>query len=105
MADVSAEANGSSDELMPDSKRPPVTVSASDKTIAHPRLTEEHYVVGPYGEDELEAIDERGRRWYTLRPDPRRRVDFIGFNYTWWLLIWVLLIFLVFLPWGYGWGY
>jgi len=28
----------------------------------------------------------------------------IGFNYTWWL-IWIVFIFLVFLPWGRGWGY
>jgi hypothetical protein len=27
-----------------------------------------------------------GRRWYHLRPEPRGRADFIGFNYTWWLI-------------------
>jgi hypothetical protein len=70
----------------------------------HPRLIEEHRIVGPRGEDELEATDERGRRWYHLRPDPRRRADFIGFNYTWWL-IWIAFIFILFLPWGRGWGY
>jgi len=70
----------------------------------HPRLIEEHHIVGPHGEDEIEATDERGRRWYHLRPEPRGRADFIGFNYTWWL-IWILFIFIVFLPWGRGWGY
>jgi hypothetical protein len=70
----------------------------------HPRLIEEHHVAGPYGEDELEATDEQGRRWYHLRPQPRRRVDFIGFNYVWWL-IWIMFILVVFLPWGRGWGY
>lgn len=69
-----------------------------------PRLVEEHHVVGPYGEDEIEATDERGRRWYHLRPEPRRRVDLIGFNYTWWLVIWALIIFAL-IPWGGGWGY
>jgi hypothetical protein len=71
---------------------------------AHPRLIEEHDAVGPHGESELEATDELGRRWYHLRPTPRRRYDLIGFNYTWWL-IWLLVIFVIFLPWGRGWGY
>jgi len=74
-------------------------------TVAHPRLIEEHRVAGPWGEDELEATDERGRRWYHLRPDPRRRVDLIGFNYTWWLLIWLFFIFFIILPWGGAWRY
>ncbi len=56
-------------------------------------------------EDEIEATDERGRRWYHLRPEPRRRADLIGFNYTWWLVICLLFILIVFLPWGRGWGY
>lgn len=71
---------------------------------AQPRLVEEHHVRGPYGEDEIEATDERGRRWYQLRPEPRRRFDVIGFNYTWWL-IWIVFMLIVFAPWGRGWGY
>jgi hypothetical protein len=70
-----------------------------------PRLVEEHHIRGPYGEDELEATDDRGRSWYHLRPEPRRRADLFGFNYTWWLMMWILFIFIVFLPWGHGWGY
>jgi hypothetical protein len=70
----------------------------------HPRLIEEHHATGRYGEDELEATDELGRRWYHLRPEPRGRYDVIGFNYTWWL-IWIFFIFVIFLPWGHGWGY
>jgi hypothetical protein len=31
-----------------------------------------------HGEDEIEAIDGRGRRWYHLRPEPRRRTDLTG---------------------------
>jgi hypothetical protein len=69
-----------------------------------PSLIEEHHVVGPHGEDGIEATDDRGRRWYHLRPEPRGRADFIGFNYTWWL-IWVVFILVIFLPWGRGWGY
>jgi hypothetical protein len=70
----------------------------------HPRLIEEHHIIGPYGEDEIEATDERGRRWYHLRPEPRSRYDLIGFNYTWWL-IWILFFIIIFFPWGPGWGY
>jgi hypothetical protein len=74
-------------------------------TGEHPRLIEEHHLRGAYGEDELEATDEFGRRWYHLRPEPRRRADMFGFNYTWWLVMWIMVLFLVFLPWGHGWGY
>ncbi len=84
----------------------PTDRSPDEPTVAteHPRLIEEHHGVGPYGEDELEATDELGRRWYHLRPTPRRRYDLVGFNYTWWL-IWIFVIFVIFLPWGRGWGY
>jgi hypothetical protein len=80
---------------------PPPQRQAGDR----PRLIEEHHAVGPYGEDELEATDELGRRWYHLRPEPRRRYDLIGFNYTWWFILWIFVIFIIFLPWGHGWGY
>jgi hypothetical protein len=72
--------------------------------IEHPRLIEEHHVIGPWGQDELEATDERGRRWYQLRPEPRRRADLIGFNYTWWLVMWLFFI-LIILPWSGAWRY
>jgi hypothetical protein len=70
-----------------------------------PRLVEEHHIQGPYGQDELEATDDLGRRWYHLRPDPRGRADLFGVNYTWWVIMWICFIFIVFLPWGHGWGY
>ncbi len=82
--------------------RPPPT--AHLPAGEHSRLIEEHHIRGPYGEDEIEATDERGRRRYHFRPEPRRRYDLIGINNTWWLL-WILFIFVVFLPWGRGWGY
>jgi hypothetical protein len=71
----------------------------TDTGTQHPRLIEEHLGVGPYGESELEATDELGRRWYHLRPQPRRRYDLIGFNYSWWL-IWLFLMLIIFMPWG-----
>jgi hypothetical protein len=43
-----------------------------------------------------------GRRWYHLRPKPRRRSDLMGFNATYWMvLIWALIIVLALspLPW------
>ena len=64
------------------------------------RTLEVHHTVGPHGEDEVEATDDLGRRWYHVRPEPRRRADVMGFNYTWWAIC--LLIFVVaFIPWGW----
>ena len=83
---------------------PLIDDSQHQSSIEHPRLIEEHHVLGPWGQDEIEATDERGRRWYQLRPEPRRRADLIGFNYTWWLIIWLLFMFLI-LPWGGAWRY
>ena len=97
------ESTQGGDTPVPDdyaSSVPPPRLSGNEQ----PRLIEEHHVRGRFGEDEIEATDDRGRRWYHLRPEPRGRYDLIGFNYTWWL-IWILFIFLVFLPWGRGWGY
>jgi len=31
-----------------------------------PRIVEEHHIVGPHGEDEIEAVDDQGRHWYHL---------------------------------------
>jgi hypothetical protein len=49
--------------------------------------------------DAPEATGHR-RRWYTLRPQPRRRSDLMGFNSTYWMvLIWALVIILIISPW------
>lgn len=63
------------------------------------RIIEERHVAGPHGEDEIEAIDDRGRRWYHLRPEPRRRADVLGVNSTWWTLLWVIVIVSLIFPW------
>jgi hypothetical protein len=63
-----------------------------------PRIISERHIQGPRGEDEVEAIDDRGRRWYDLRPDPRGRADLMGLNFTWWVIA-IVIIVLVFLPW------
>ncbi len=101
-ADAGANAREPKSQPVPDEYASSVPPPYSG--VDHPRLVEEHHVVGPHGEDEIEATDERGRRWYHLRPQPRGRYDVIGFNYTWWV-IWIMFILIVFLPWGRGWGY
>jgi hypothetical protein len=68
---------------------------------SQPRIVEEHHVAGPRGEDEIEAVDDRGRRWYHLRPEPRGRADLMGFNYTWWAVLWIVVIVSLFFPWWY----
>jgi hypothetical protein len=82
----------------------PAGIGPNDLAEKHPSLIEEHHVLGPYGEDQIEATDDLGRRWYHLRPEPRSRYDLVGFNYTWWL-IWFFIAILIFFPWGPGWGY
>jgi hypothetical protein len=109
MPDSSTDQRSTPDDPTPDGLEPVPDEHATSvrpprfSGHEHPRLIEEHHVVGRYGEDELEATDELGRRWYHLRPQPRRRYDLIGFNYTWWL-IWIVFILVLFLPWGRGWG-
>jgi hypothetical protein len=90
-ADAPAPGRSSSDDQ-------PIASSAG----TYPRIVQEHHLVGPHGEDEIEAIDDRGRRWYHLRPERPGRADLMGFNYTWWLVA-ILLVVAVF-PWP-GWGY
>jgi hypothetical protein len=47
-----------------------------------------------------EARNDHGRRWYHLRPEPRRRTDFMGFSSTWWMAVgWLLIIVLALSPW------
>jgi hypothetical protein len=45
-----------------------------------------------------------GRRWYHLRPKPRRGTDFMGFNSTWWMALgWFTLLIVVAFPFPWGW--
>ena len=55
---------------------------------------------GPDGEDEIDPIAGQRRRWYHLRPKPRRPTDLWGFNSTWWMVLgWPLLIVFAVSPW------
>ena len=55
--------------------------------------------VGLRDDDKIETTDDRGRRWYHPRPQPRRRRDLMGFNSTWWMvLLWIAVIALVVWP-------
>ena len=38
-----------------------------------------------YIEDEIDGADDCERRWFELRPKPRRRSDFMGFYSRWWM--------------------
>ena len=40
-----------------------------------------------------------GRRWYHLRPEPRRRTDLMGFSSTLWMTVgWLIVIVVIFFP-------
>jgi hypothetical protein len=44
------------------------------------------------------------RRWYQLRPEPRRRTDFMGVNSTWWMALgWFALLIVVAFPFPWWW--
>jgi hypothetical protein len=47
--------------------------------------------------------NDRGRRWYHLRPEPRRRTDLMGFNSTWWMVVAWLILILAILPFPWWW--
>jgi hypothetical protein len=46
------------------------------------------------GHDEVQASPVRARRWYHLRPNPRVDADLMGFNWSWWTVLLILLIIL-----------
>jgi hypothetical protein len=47
---------------------------------------------------------DHGRRWYHLRPEPRRRADLMGFNSTFWMvLVWLIVIVLIVYPFPWWW--
>jgi hypothetical protein len=59
---------------------------------------------GPHGQDEIEADADRGRRWYHVRPQPRRRTDLMGFNSTFWMALgWLIVILLLVFPFPWVW--
>ena len=64
-------------------------------------LIDDHQdLAGPDGEDEIDPTEGRRRRWYHLRPKPRRPTDLWGFNSTWWMALgWPLLIVFALSPW------
>ena len=46
-----------------------------------------------------------GRRWYHLRPEPRRRTDLMGFSSTLWMAVgWLVVIVVIFFPFPW-WGW
>ena len=44
------------------------------------------------------------RRWYHIRPDPRRGADVMGFNSTLWMMLgWLVVIVVAVLPYPWWW--
>jgi hypothetical protein len=63
------------------------------------RIIGEHDLVAPDRNDEIHATGDRGRRWYHVRPKPRRRTDLWGFNSTWWMALgWLVVVLLAVSP-------
>ena len=57
------------------------------------------FVLVQHMPDADEATDP-GRRWYHLRPEPRRRTDLMGINSSFWMVLaWALVILLIVSPW------
>jgi hypothetical protein len=76
------------------------TQRAPQDTPGDVRISEDHDLANPDGEDEIDATYDGGRRWYHLRPKPARRTDVGGFNSTWWMVLgWPLLIVFAVSPW------
>jgi hypothetical protein len=47
---------------------------------------------------------DHGRRWYHLRPKPRRRAVLMGFNSPFWMaLVWLIVIVLIVYPFPLWW--
>jgi hypothetical protein len=57
------------------------------------RIVEANDLADPDHDDAIDAPGERERRWYHLRPEPRRGTDLMGLNATWWMaLAWATLL-------------
>jgi hypothetical protein len=57
-----------------------------------------------HGEDEIEAIAGRGRRWYTSGPSLAAAPTLRGFNSTWWMAVgWLIVIVLLVSPYPWWW--
>ena len=76
------------------------TRQAPDARAGEAPIIEAYDLAGADGEDAIDATDGRERRWYHLRPKPRRPTDLWGFNSTWWMVLgWPLLILFAISPW------
>ena len=72
----------------------------SDTRAGNAPISAAHNLAGPDGKEGIDPTEGQRRRWYHLRPKPRRRTDLWGFNSTWWMVLgWPLLIFFAVSPW------
>jgi hypothetical protein len=68
------------------------------------QLSDEQHNTGRNGKGEFEGTDGSRRRWYHLRPEPRRRTDLMGFNSMLWMAVgWLIVILLVAFPFPWWW--
>jgi len=56
------------------------TRQAPDARAGEAPIIEAYDLAGADGEDAIDATDGRERRWYHLRPKPRRPTDVLGFD-------------------------
>jgi hypothetical protein len=67
-------------------------------------IIQDRDLAGPHGGHEIAATDDRGRRWYQLRAEPRRRTDFMGLKAKWWMALgWLVVLIVVAFPFPWWW--
>jgi hypothetical protein len=48
-----------------------------------------------HSQEDASVVDDRSRHWYDLRPEPRCRADWMGYNYTWWTVAGLIIIVII----------
>ena len=80
------------------------TQGAAPSGPRDPRIGEERHSASPCVDGEVDSAEDRGRRWYQLRPEPRLRTDFMGFNSRYWMALgWLVLLIAVAFPFPWWW--
>jgi hypothetical protein len=77
----------------------PHTRQAPQAGPGESRIIGDRDLADPDGENQIDAIDAGGRRWYHLRPKPRRRTDFGPTRHGGWRWDGLLLILFALSPW------
>jgi hypothetical protein len=76
-----------------------VTERPTSEPLGPARRKEFFVSPSPAAPSTPEAPGDSERRWYHLRPKPRRRTDLMGFNSMWWMaLAWLIVIVVAISP-------